>query len=213
METERTQPHKAHEPLPESTERVGRAVIGSAVAVHRALGPGLLESAYEICLAHELERRGNAALWQMALPVVYEAVKLEAGYRVDLMVDGVVVVEVKSVDTLAPVHEAQLLTYLRLSGRRLGFLIIFVFPFARISTQRARRSHEDHQMRPSSRQDEPHADHRQPVAVEVAGITHRHASSISTDQSSTRHIFGSSIATSNDCKLRSSQGTHAGPMR
>jgi len=111
--------------LPESTERLGRAIIGAAIAVHRALGPGLLESAYEICLAHELERRGNAALRQMALPVVYEAVKLEAGYRVDLMVDGVGVVEVKSVDALVPVHEAQLLTYLRLSGRRLGFLINF----------------------------------------------------------------------------------------
>jgi GxxExxY protein len=84
-----------------------------------------LESAYEICLAHELERRGNAVLRQMALPVVHEAVKLEAGYRVDLMVDGVVVVEVKSVDALSPVHKAQLLTYVRLSGRRLGFLINF----------------------------------------------------------------------------------------
>jgi GxxExxY protein len=73
-------------------------------------------------LAHELERRGHAVLRQIALPVVYEGVKLEAGYRVDRMVDGVVVVEVKSLDVLAPVHEAQLLTYLRLSGRRLGFL-------------------------------------------------------------------------------------------
>ena len=95
--------HKVHEPLPESTERVGWGVIGAAIAVHRALGPGLLESAYEICLAHELERRGCAVLRQMALPLVYEDVKLEAGYRVDLMVDGVVVVEVKSVDALAPV--------------------------------------------------------------------------------------------------------------
>jgi GxxExxY protein len=128
METQRTpRTHKEHEPLPESTERVGRAIIGAAIAVHRALGPGLLESAYETCLAHELDRRGNMALRQMALPVVYEAVKLEAGYRVDLMVGGVVVVvvEVKSVDALAPVHKAQLLTYLRLSGRRLGFLINF----------------------------------------------------------------------------------------
>ncbi len=111
--------------MPESTERVGRGIIGAAIAVHRALGPGLLELAYEICLTHELERRGYAVFRQMALPVVYEDVKLEAGYRVDLMVDSVVVVEVKSVDALAPVHEAQLLTYLRLSGRRLGFLINF----------------------------------------------------------------------------------------
>ena len=126
METQSTPGiHKAHEPLPVSTERVGRGIIGAAIAAHRTLGPGLLELAYEICLAHELERRGNAVLRQMALPVVYEAVKLEAGYRVDLMVDGVVVVEVKTVDALGPVHEAQLLTYLRLSGRRLGFLINF----------------------------------------------------------------------------------------
>ncbi len=117
--------HKVHEPIPESAERVARSIIDAAIAVHRALGPGLLESAYEICLAHELENRGNTVLRQMALPVVYEAVKLEAGYRVDLMVDGAVIVEVKSVDALAPVHEAQLLTYLRLSGRRLGFLINF----------------------------------------------------------------------------------------
>ncbi len=118
METQRTpRITKATSPCrkAQSTERVGRA-IGAAIAVHRTLGPGLLASAYEICLAHELERRGNAVLRQMALPVVYEAVKLEAGYRVDLMVDGVVVVEVKSVDALSPVHEAQLLTYLRLSA-------------------------------------------------------------------------------------------------
>ncbi len=126
METQSTPgTHKEHEPLPDSTEAVGRATIGAAIAVHRALGPGLLESVYEVCLAHELERRGNTVFRQMALPVVYDAVKLEAGYRVDLMVDGVVVVEVKAVDALAPIHEAQLLTYLRLSGRRLGFLINF----------------------------------------------------------------------------------------
>jgi GxxExxY protein len=126
LETQRTPgTHKGHEPLPARTEQVGSAIVGAAIAVHRALGPGLLESAYEVCLAHELERRGNSVLRQMPLPVVYEAVKLEAGYRVDLMVDGAVVVEIKSVDALAPVHEAQMLTYLRLSGRRLGFLINF----------------------------------------------------------------------------------------
>src|SRR5271169_2445292 len=112
METQRSPGlHKVHEPLPESTERVARGIVAAAIAVHRALGPGLLESAYEICLAHELDVRGMAVIRQMALPVVYEAVKLEAGYRVDLMVDGAVIVEVKSVDALAPVHEAQLLTY------------------------------------------------------------------------------------------------------
>jgi GxxExxY protein len=126
METQRApRIHKDHVPLPESTERVGRAIIGAAIAVHRGLGPGLPESVYEVRLAHELERQGAAVLRQMALPVVYEDVKLDAGYRIDLMVNGVVVVEVKAVDALAPIHEAQLLTYLRLSGRRLGFLINF----------------------------------------------------------------------------------------
>ncbi len=106
--------HEGHEPLPARTEQVARGVVDGALAVHRTLGPGLLESAYEVCLAHEPERRGFAVRRQMALPVVYEDVRLDA-----------VVVEVKSVEVLAPVHEAQLLTYLRLSRRRLGFLINF----------------------------------------------------------------------------------------
>ena len=126
METQRPQRlHEGHEPLPDGAERVASAIIDAAISVHRALGPGLLESAYETCLAHELEMRGHSVIRQMALPVVYQTIKLEAGYRIDLMVDGGVIVEVKSVDALAPIHEAQLLTYLRLSGRRLGFLINF----------------------------------------------------------------------------------------
>ena len=95
------------------------------MTVHKALGPGLLESTYEICLAHEIERRGLSVARQVALPVVYDTVKLDAGYRIDLIVNSSVVVEIKSVDTLAPVREAQVLTYLKLSGRRLGFLINF----------------------------------------------------------------------------------------
>ncbi len=116
---------QAHDPLPVRTEQVARGIIDAALAVHRTLGPGLLESAYEVCLAHELERRGHRVARQVALPVVYEAVRLDAGYRVDLMVDDAVVVEVKAIEALAPIHEAQLLTYLRLSGRRLGFLMNF----------------------------------------------------------------------------------------
>jgi GxxExxY protein len=111
--------------LPEQTERIARSVVDGAMAVHRALGPGLLESAYEICLAHDLERRGHAVIRQMGLPVVFEGIKLDGGYRVDLVIDGDVIVEVKAVDALAPLHQAQLLTYLRLSGLRLGFLINF----------------------------------------------------------------------------------------
>lgn len=117
--------HEGHEPLPRRTEEVAKDLVAGAMAIHRALGPGLLESAYEACLAHELERRGRTVLRQVALPLVYEEVKLDAGYRIDLLVDSAVIAEVKAVDALVPVHEAQLLTYLKLSGRRLGFLINF----------------------------------------------------------------------------------------
>jgi GxxExxY protein len=114
-----------HAALPRETERIAREVVDAAFAVHRTLGPGLLESVYEICLAHELSKRGHGVVKQAALPVVYDTIKLEAGYRIDLIVDEVVIVEVKAVEALAPVHEAQLLTYMRLSNRRLGLLINF----------------------------------------------------------------------------------------
>ena len=126
METPRApRGHEGHQPLPQRTEEIARAVVDAAIQVHRTLGPGLLESVYEVCLAHELEQRGRSVVRQAALPVVYKTVRLEAGYRVDLIVDDHVVVEIKAVEALAPVHEAQLLTYLRLSERRLGFLINF----------------------------------------------------------------------------------------
>ena len=134
METPRApRGHEGHAPLPQRTEEIARAVVDAAIQVHRTLGPGLLESVYEVCLAHELEQRGRAVVRQAALPVVYKTVRLEAGYRVDLIVDDHVVVEIKAVEALAPVHEAQLLTYLRLSERRLGFLINFNVLSASIS--------------------------------------------------------------------------------
>jgi GxxExxY protein len=114
-----------HDPLPPRTHEIANSVFDAAFALHRALGPGLLESTYEICLEYELAKRGHSVQRQVALPVVYETVRLDAGYRIDLLVDGAVIVEVKAVEALAPVHEAQILTYLRLSGKRLGFLINF----------------------------------------------------------------------------------------
>jgi GxxExxY protein len=93
--------------------------------VHRALGPGLLESAYEACLAFELAERGPEAEQQKPLPVVYREVRLDCGYRLDLLVERKVIVEIKSVDRLAPIHQAQLLSYLKLSGLRIGLLINF----------------------------------------------------------------------------------------
>jgi GxxExxY protein len=100
-------------------------IIGAAIQVHRVLGPGLLESAYEACLAFELGRQGLKVEQQKPLPVIYERVKLECGYRIDLLVEGLVVVEIKSVDALAPIHEAQVMSYLKLSGCKLALLINF----------------------------------------------------------------------------------------
>jgi GxxExxY protein len=100
-------------------------IIGCAYKVHANLGPGLLESTYEVCLEYELTKKGFDVLRQVALPVVYEEIKLEAGYRIDLMVNHTVIIEIKSVDTLAPIHTAQVLTYLKLAGKKLGLLINF----------------------------------------------------------------------------------------
>ncbi len=125
-----------HEAIMETTETVGRQVIDAALAVHRLLGPGLLESAYEHCLAKELEQRSLRVDRQLALPVVYRGFTLEAGYRVDLLVAKSVVVEVKAVEALTPVHDSQLLTYLKLSGHRLGFLINFNVPLIKQGIRR-----------------------------------------------------------------------------
>ena len=103
-------------------------IIGAAIEVHRQLGPGLLESAYEECLAHELFWRNISFERQKPMPVVYKDVKLDCGYRLDFLVAGLVVVELKAVDALAPIHEAQVLTYLKLSQCKLGLVINFNVP-------------------------------------------------------------------------------------
>ena len=100
-------------------------IIGAAIEVHKRLGPGRLESAYEECFAHELRLRNLRADRQVGVPVVYIETKLDCGYRIDLLVEGRIVVELKSVEGLAPIHEAIILTYLRLSGHKIGLLINF----------------------------------------------------------------------------------------
>jgi len=100
-------------------------IIGAAIEVHRLLGPGLLESAYEECLAHELTLRNIKYRRQVPVPVVYKGIKLECGYRMDIVVEECVVLELKSIESIAPVHEATVLTYLRLSDKKLGLLINF----------------------------------------------------------------------------------------
>jgi GxxExxY protein len=108
--------------------KLTEAIIGAAIEVHRVLGPGLLESAYCQCLRRELTLRGVDFLGEHALPLEYKGIKLDCGYRIDFLVAGQVVVEIKSVERLDPIHEAQLLTYLRLGGWRVGLLINFNVP-------------------------------------------------------------------------------------
>ena len=106
-------------------DQLTRRIIGAAIEVHKTLGPGLLESAYEACLAFELRGLGYRVEQQKSLPVVYKEVRLECGYRLDLIVEDEVIVEIKAVDQLAPIHDAQLLSYLKLSGKPIGLLMNF----------------------------------------------------------------------------------------
>lgn len=105
--------------------QISNIIIGCAIEVHKVLGPGLLESAYENCLAYELRQKGLEVLQQVPMPIVYKEVKLDHGYRMDLVVSRRVVVEVKSVEYISDVHEAQLLTYLKLGDQRLGLILNF----------------------------------------------------------------------------------------
>lgn len=111
--------------MPLLHEELSEKIIGAAIEVHRHLGPGLLESSYEACLSHELTARGLKVIRQAALPLKYKDVNIEEGYRIDLIVGDAVVVELKSIKSFEPIHEAQLLTYLRLSNLQVGLLLNF----------------------------------------------------------------------------------------
>jgi len=106
-------------------EQITGKIIEAAMKVHTELGPGLLESAYEACLLFELHKRGLKAVRQVELPVIYEGIKIDAGYRIDLLVEDAVIVGLKAVNRILPIHQAQLLSYLKLSGKRVGLLINF----------------------------------------------------------------------------------------
>ncbi|HVS80133.1 MAG TPA: GxxExxY protein [Pyrinomonadaceae bacterium] len=104
---------------------ISGAVVDAAMKIHSALGPGLLESAYAACLKHELIKRGLKVACEVPLPVVYDGVRLDAGYRLDIVVEDTVVVELKAIEALAPIHQAQIISYLKLSGKPIGLLINF----------------------------------------------------------------------------------------
>jgi GxxExxY protein len=115
----------AIEPIPERVDLVARQIVDAALDVHRALGPGLTEPVYEVCLCYELTQRGLKFVRQNPVPIVYKGILLDAQLRPDLLVEDCVIVELKAVETLTPIFEAQLLTYLKLTGKRLGLLINF----------------------------------------------------------------------------------------
>lgn len=120
----------------EELDALARIVVDAAFKVHKTLGPGLLESVYELCLAHELTKRGVEVARQVPVPILYDGERLEAGLRLDLLVGRAIVVEVKAVEKDLPVFKAQLLTYLKLTGKRLGFLINFNVPIIKDGIRR-----------------------------------------------------------------------------
>jgi len=115
-------------PLSEKEERIAKAIVDSAYAVHSVLGPGLLEHVYEVCFCHELSKRGLNYQRQVVVPIVYDGIKFDEGLRLDVLVEDLVICELKAVEEMHPVFLAQLLTYLKLTGKRLGFLINFNVP-------------------------------------------------------------------------------------
>jgi len=112
-------------PLSEEEERIAKAIVDAAYAVHKELGPGLLENIYEVCFCHELSKRGLSYRRQVVVPIVYDGIRFDEGLRLDVLVDDLVICELKAVEALHSVHMAQLLTQLKLTGKRLGFLINF----------------------------------------------------------------------------------------
>jgi GxxExxY protein len=138
MEHEAHEGREGHEGV-SPYEDLSREIVDAGLKVHRALGPGLLESAYERCLVHELELRVRAVRRQVALPITYEGMTLDSGYCLDLVVDNAIVIEIKAVEALSRLHEAQILTYLRLSGFDVGFLMNFNVVLFKQGLRRFRR--------------------------------------------------------------------------
>ena len=120
----------------EKVEQVATIIVDAAFKVHATLGPGLLEAVYSICLAYDLRKRGLTVEREVALPIFYDGVRLDAGFRLDLIVDGCVIVETKAIERMIPVFEAQLLTYLKLTGLTLGLLINFNVPLIKDGIKR-----------------------------------------------------------------------------
>ncbi|MBI3762415.1 MAG: GxxExxY protein [Chloroflexi bacterium] len=125
-----------HAPLSEREEQIAQAIVAAAFAVHSALGPGLLEHIYEVCFCHELTKRGLSFVRQVVVPIVYDGVTFEEGLRLDVLVESLVICELKAIESMNPVFQAQLLTQMKLTGKRLGFLINFNVPLIKNGVKR-----------------------------------------------------------------------------
>jgi GxxExxY protein len=123
-------------PTSAEEERVAKAIVDAAYTVHKALGPGLLESVYETCFCHELRKRDISFQRQAVVPIVYDGITFDEGLRLDVLVEDLIICELKAVETMHPVFKAQILTYLKLTGKRLGFLINFNVPLIKNGIQR-----------------------------------------------------------------------------
>lgn len=128
--------NKLHKAIPPDVEHIVTIILDSAFKVHRALGPGLLENVYEVCLCHELTKAGIKFKRQIELPIIYDGIKLNSGLRLDVLVEEQVILELKAVESMIPVYEAQILTYLKLTGKRLGLLINFNVPLLKDGIKR-----------------------------------------------------------------------------
>ncbi|SRR6266498_50087 len=122
--------------LSEREERLATAIVNAAYTVHRAIGPGLLESIYEVCFCHELTKQGLSVRRQVVLPITYDGIKFDEGLRLDVLVEELVICELKAVEEINPVFMAQLISYLKLAGKRIGFLINFNVPIIKGSIKR-----------------------------------------------------------------------------
>jgi GxxExxY protein len=123
-------------PVSEKEDFIGKSIVDAAYSVHKNLGPGLLESVYEVCFCHELQKRSLAFQRQVAIPIIYDNTKFDEGLRVDVLVENLVICELKSVEAMNPVFTAQLLTYLKLTNKRLGYLINFNVPLIKNGIKR-----------------------------------------------------------------------------
>lgn len=127
---------KEFEPIPIEIERIGRHVVDAAYTVHKNLGPGLLEKVYEVCLCHELTKRGISVFRQIDIPIKYDEITFNEGLRLDILAGDEVIIELKAVDQINPVWQAQVMSHLKLTGKRLGFLINFNVPLIKSGIKR-----------------------------------------------------------------------------